>query len=155
MPKSNFNNQQSIQTSQLLPKLISVTIMANVAVLGAGISGLTAAFHLSRATTSGTVKRIIVLESSGRCGGWVRSTRHEDGTVFERGPRSLRGFGRGADNTLELVDELDLVDDMIVVPKDAPAAQNRFLYVDQQLHGLPRGLGSLFSKSALFPKPLI
>jgi len=44
-----------------------------------------------------------VLESSGHLGGWVSTLRHEDGSLFERGPRSIRGVGRAGFNTLELV----------------------------------------------------
>lgn len=47
--------------------------------------------------------QIILLESSSRLGGWVSTLRHEDGSLFERGPRSIRGVGRPGYNTLEMV----------------------------------------------------
>jgi len=47
--------------------------------------------------------KVIVLEASSRLGGWVSTLKLEDGCLFERGPRSIRGVGRSGYNTLELV----------------------------------------------------
>lgn len=47
--------------------------------------------------------KVIVLEASSRLGGWVNTLKLEDGSLFERGPRSIRGVGRSGYNTLELV----------------------------------------------------
>uniref|UniRef100_A0A8C2SU07 Protoporphyrinogen oxidase n=1 Tax=Coturnix japonica TaxID=93934 RepID=A0A8C2SU07_COTJA len=58
-----------------------------VAVLGGGISGLAACFHLVRAPRP---HHVVLLEAGGRVGGWIQSTRTEDGTVFEHGPRGIR-----------------------------------------------------------------
>ena len=61
--------------------------MKKVVILGAGISGLTAAWSLARASSK---LNIVLLESSGRVGGWIRSERRENGTVHELGPHSMR-----------------------------------------------------------------
>lgn len=58
-----------------------------VAVLGGGIGGLAAAHYLK---TFGSASRVVVFEASSRLGGWINSPQHEDGTVFELGPRTLR-----------------------------------------------------------------
>ena len=47
--------------------------------------------------------QVVLVESSKSLGGWVSTLRHEDGSLFERGPRSIRGVGRAGYNTLELV----------------------------------------------------
>ena len=71
-----------------------------VAVLGGGISGLSAAWNLTK--TSTTVK-VVLYEASRRVGGWISSERTNNGAVFELGPRSLRTAGASARTTMELV----------------------------------------------------
>uniref|UniRef100_A0A8C3S726 Protoporphyrinogen oxidase n=1 Tax=Chelydra serpentina TaxID=8475 RepID=A0A8C3S726_CHESE len=71
-----------------------------VAVIGGGISGLTACYQLAR---SPNAPKIILLEGSGRLGGWLHSTRTEDGAVFEHGPRGIRPAGTVGKNTLLMV----------------------------------------------------
>jgi oxygen-dependent protoporphyrinogen oxidase len=62
--------------------------MKSVAIIGAGITGLTAAYYLKRA---GMV--VTVYEASGRAGGVIRSVRR-DGYLAECGPNSPRNFAR-------------------------------------------------------------
>lgn len=57
------------------------------AIFGGGISGLAAAFYLKNV---GVKSKIILFESSSHLGGWIRSCRNENGTLFELGPRTLR-----------------------------------------------------------------
>lgn len=47
--------------------------------------------------------KVIVLEASNRLGGFVDTLKLEDGSLFERGPRSIRGVGKSGYNTIELV----------------------------------------------------
>lgn len=68
----------------------------HIAVLGAGISGLTAAFHLGRRFPN---TRITVLESQPRAGGWIQTESVDLGpqygkVVLEGGPRTLRPISR-------------------------------------------------------------
>ena len=49
------------------------------------------------------VLQVILLESSGRYGGWLWSTQRSDGAVFEHGPRGIRPAGAVGLNTLNLV----------------------------------------------------
>ncbi|XP_071031202.1 protoporphyrinogen oxidase-like isoform X2 [Oncorhynchus clarkii lewisi] len=70
-----------------------------MAVLGGGIGGLSACFHLSK---SHQVSKIVLLEGDGRFGGWLSSTRREDGAVFEHGPRGIRPAGAVGRNTLNM-----------------------------------------------------
>lgn len=68
---------------------------SKITVLGGGITGLSAAFHLSRRFPS---CRIILLDRSDRLGGWVHSKKVQFGVpggdigtaVLELGPRTLR-----------------------------------------------------------------
>ena len=77
----------------------------SIAVIGGGISGMSAAFHLSRRFPQAS---IILLERSAREGGWIRSRRVEvkdnDGNkatmLLEAGPRTLRPNSKAV---LELV----------------------------------------------------
>lgn len=76
--------------------------MTTVAVLGGGISGLSAAYYLARLASPKT--RIVLIEGSDRCGGWIRSQRtQEHGILFEAGPRSLRPVSTSGVVTLEMV----------------------------------------------------
>lgn len=77
----------------------------SIAVLGGGLTGLSAAFHLSRRFPT---TPIVLINRDIRLGGWVRSERvklslvsHDDAEVLlEAGPRTLRP---NAPSVLELV----------------------------------------------------
>lgn len=84
-----------------------------IAVLGGGLTGLSAVFHLSRRFPK---SQITLLEKQARLGGWVSSQRVsvnlEDGKqaqlVLEQGPRTLRP---NSEAVFELVrDELPQMD---------------------------------------------
>ncbi|KAM6294243.1 protoporphyrinogen oxidase [Aegotheles albertisi] len=123
-----------------------------VAVVGGGISGLAACYHLVR---SPRPPKVLLLEASGRLGGWLQSTRTPDGAVFEHGPRGIRPAGVGGAETLRMVSELGLEGDVLPVPGDHPAARNRFLYVGGALHKLPSGLGALLRPVPPFSRALL
>lgn len=62
----------------------------DAAVLGAGITGLTAAYRLSR---DPKCSRVTLYEKTSEVGGWIKSdVRDANGgkVVFEEGPRTLR-----------------------------------------------------------------
>ncbi|XP_040308304.1 protoporphyrinogen oxidase isoform X2 [Herpailurus yagouaroundi] len=127
-----------------------------VVVLGGGISGLAASYHLSRAPCP---PKVVLVEASERLGGWIRSVRGPGGAVFELGPRGIRPAGALGARTLllmcgEQVSELGLDSEVLPVRGDHPAAKNRFLYVGGALHALPSGLRGLFRPSPPFSKPL-
>ena len=71
------------------------------AILGGGISGLAAAYHLLDRVKDPS--NITVIESSGRVGGWVQSCTLDSGAVFELGPRSIRPVGNPGRATLKIV----------------------------------------------------
>lgn len=71
-----------------------------VVVLGGGISGLAASYHLSRAPRP---PKVVLVEGSERLGGWIRSVRGPGGAVFELGPRGIRPAGALGARTLLMV----------------------------------------------------
>ncbi|XP_073895126.1 protoporphyrinogen oxidase isoform X7 [Macaca fascicularis] len=74
-----------------------------VVVLGGGISGLAASYHLSRAPCP---PKVVLVEGSERLGGWIRSVRGPNGAIFELGPRGIRPAGALGARTLLLVASL-------------------------------------------------
>ncbi len=124
-----------------------------VAVLGGGISGLAAAYRLTQIHPA--PKRIVLLEAGNRLGGWIHSSRNEDGVIYEHGPRTLRPVGESGITTLNLVQELGLSDQVIHVPYGHPSSVNRFILIDSKLVRLPTQISSLFKAIPPFRKPLL
>ena len=77
----------------------------NFVILGGGISGLSAAWYLSRYASPTT--KITILEGSSRFGGWIKSRRvGKHKILFEQGPRTLRPNGIGGFVVLDMVSKL-------------------------------------------------
>ena len=107
-------------------------------VVGAGISGLTTAFRLSR---SGW--RVAVVEAAGRVGGAIKT--HTDGPWrFELGPNTVV---ENHETVGRLIRDAGLDGEKVVA---APSARRRYLYKDGWLVPLPGGPGS-FLTTPLFP----
>ena len=62
--------------------------MIRVAIIGGGISGLSAAFYLDKARRAGAQLGYTLFESSDRLGGVIRTERKDD-FVIEAGPDSF------------------------------------------------------------------
>ncbi|XP_028679029.1 protoporphyrinogen oxidase isoform X1 [Erpetoichthys calabaricus] len=105
-----------------------------VVVIGGGISGLSTCYYLSKNSQS---SKIILLEANKRLGGWMHTIRREDGAVFEQGPRAIRPAGVIGRNTLKMVSELGLENEILPVTAENPASRNRFLFVNGKLQKLP------------------
>ncbi|MCE2982357.1 MAG: protoporphyrinogen oxidase [Parachlamydia sp.] len=103
----------------------------SVVILGAGISGLSAAWFLKR--RFGKNIHITLIEKAGRAGGWVE-TEQAEGFLFEKGPRSCRTGGTGRE-TLQLTEDLGLTHEIIGAD---PSAKIRYIYYNKQLRPLPR-----------------
>ncbi len=125
------------------------TFSGRVAVLGAGITGLTAAWHLRRAGLTP-----LVFEKSARSGGAIGAMR-SDGWLHELGPNSLL---EGSPEVAAFVDEIGLGPRRLYA---APAAKQRYIVRAGRLVAMPASpLGfattKLFSaraKLALFGEP--
>ncbi|CAL1532001.1 unnamed protein product [Lymnaea stagnalis] len=127
--------------------------MATAVVIGGGVSGLASAFYIQKFLPK--YSKVILLEGSSHIGGWVNTTIHPDGGIFEHGPRSLRPVGEQGRNTLQLADELGLSSYALPIFRSDAAAKNRYLYVKGKLCALPSSALSLFRTLPPFSKPLI
>ena len=99
-----------------------------VTILGAGISGLTAAWYLSR---TGLPLEITILEKSSRSGGWLH-TDHTTGFHFEKGPRTFKVDK--CPSTMRLVGELGLKEEVIW---SEAKPHHRYLWLNGELHRFP------------------
>ena len=89
-----------------------------------------------------------------RLGGWIQTTRSDDGFTFEHGPRTVRPAGPKGANTLELIEDLGIEDRIIPIKYGHPATVNRMVCVNGELHKLPSNLKSIFTTQPPFSKPL-
>lgn len=122
------------------------------AILGGGVSGLSAAYYVLE---NSKLASIVVFEASNRVGGWIRSRQQPDGTIFEQGPRTIKIGGLHWKNTLELVEQLGLSNEIIPIRASNDAAQNRIIYANNQLHVLPNNLKSIIKKNTLLNRSLL
>ena len=106
-----------------------------VAILGAGITGLTFAYYLKKNHPN---IEFVILEESDRAGGVVFSEKKEE-CIFEWGPRGVRPKGKGQ-LVLELAEELGLWETLVFADDKA---KKRYLYHDEKLQVLPYSLRSL------------
>lgn len=112
--------------------------MIDTLVIGAGISGLTTAFHLSRGG-----QRVTVLEASPRVGGSLE-TKTDGPWRFELGPNTVL---ESHESVTRLIREAGLESEKVTA---SPSAKRRYLWKGGQLHPLPSGpLG--FVRTPLFP----
>lgn len=116
-----------------------------VAVVGAGIAGLTVAHALKReAGRRGAPLDLDVFEAGPRPGGLIRTTA-DAGFLVER---AANAFRTGAGPARSLVAELGLDGDRIEVSSDAA---RRYVYSGGRLHLLPSGPASLLRFGAISP----
>lgn len=121
--------------------------MKNIAILGAGITGLSAAFYAQRNGNA-----VTVFEKMDRVGG-VMHTLSKDGFVYETGPST---------GSVSLPEVVELYEDLGIseLLEEAPSvAGNRFILKGGKLHALPSGPFSglatpLFSWKDKFGMPL-
>ncbi|XP_044757196.1 protoporphyrinogen oxidase [Coccinella septempunctata] len=123
-----------------------------VHILGGGISGLSAAFYLCKKIPPNTIS---IWEASKRTGGWIQTHKTDTGILFEQAARTLRPRSETGTNTLNLIEELQLIGEIRPIYSSSPAAKNRLIYVNGKLHTLPSSLLGLFRTQSPFSKPLI
>ena len=125
--------------------------MASVAVIGAGITGLTAAYCLKQRGC-----RVVVYEASDRAGGVVKSERR-DGYLAELGPGSMTAPGPAVDRILS---DLGLDGSRVTA---SPAARTRYIVRRGKLVPVPLAPAELLTtrllsnsaKLAVFGEPLV
>mgnify|MGYP006279547995 CR=1 FL=1 len=96
-----------------------------IAIVGAGITGLTAAYRLSEAG-----EHVTVLEANECAGGPIQSPRKE-GFQLERGPHTILEKNLAI---ARLIDDLGLGDDVVEASSEA---KKRFVVRDGHLHPVP------------------
>ena len=125
--------------------------MAAVAVVGAGVAGLTAAYRLKRLGI-----RVVVYETSERAGG-VILTERRDGYLAELGPNSLTVGGGAA---AEVLTQLGLDASRV---EARPQARKRYIVRKSRLVALPTSPSQLLTtrllsngaKLAIFGEPMV
>ena len=107
-----------------------------IAILGAGITGLCAAYRLSK---EGHTVRIFEKENA--IGGSIK-TELVDGWLIEKGPNSLQE----SEELRQLILDLDLQSERI---EASQTAKNRYLVKDSKLIAVPMGPGSFLKSSKI------
>jgi len=112
--------------------------MANIVVIGGGLSGLATAFELERvAAERGLPLSLTLIEKSERVGGkaW---TWEEGGFRCETGPN---GFLDSKPDTLDLCERLSITPHLL---RASAAAAKRFIFSEGRLHQLPTSPAGFF-----------
>ena len=125
--------------------------MAAVAIVGAGVGGLTAAWHLKRRGI-----RVVVYEASDRAGGVIMTERRE-GYLAELGPNSLMAGGAAL---AEVLSQLGLEASRVEAQRDA---RKRYIVRKSKLVALPTSPSQLLTtrllsngaKLAIFGEPMV
>lgn len=79
-------------------------------------------------------------------GGSIKTELFDDGMVHELGPRSIRVAGVRAQNTVALLEHLGLSDKIMPITSKSAAGQNRYVYNNGQMFGVPTSLMGMFKK---------
>lgn len=107
-----------------------------IAIIGAGISGLSLAWYLQKRFQDSVL--ITIFEAKERVGGWIH-TIEKSGQLFECGPRSIRAVN---EELSALIRDLDL-EDQILHASDS--ASMRYIAQEGKLQPLPYSMMSLFT----------
>jgi oxygen-dependent protoporphyrinogen oxidase len=123
--------------------------MKRIAIIGGGISGLSAAFALQQQKNRGAQVEYVLFESSARFGGVIQ-TEQVDGCVVEAGPDSFLTEKLWA---ADLCRELGVADHLI---GSRDAERKTYILVKGRLVPLPDGLMFMVPTKllAVFPSPL-
>lgn len=101
--------------------------MKNIAIIGAGITGLSAAFYAKK-----NGNEVTVFEKDSRVGGVIRTFR-KNGFIYETGPST---------SVVSLPEVVELFEDLKIgnLLEEAPSiAGNRYIFKKGSLHALPSG----------------
>ncbi|MEF2968842.1 protoporphyrinogen oxidase [Paenibacillus sp. M1] len=109
-------------------------MVKSIAVVGGGISGLSAAFYARKLCRErGLEAKLTIIEQDHRLGGKIR-TLHRDGFTIEQGPDSFLARKQAA---LDLARDLGLEDQLTGTN---PAAKTNYILHRNKLHTMPPGL---------------
>lgn len=103
--------------------------MITIAIIGGGITGLTAAYTLQKRISSGDLEaEVVLIEGQQELGGKIRSLRQR-GYIMETGADSI--VSRKA-RLMPILDELGLTEDVVY-----NATGKSYLYIDRELKPIP------------------
>ncbi|KAI0834314.1 Protoporphyrinogen oxidase [Hypoxylon sp. FL0890] len=109
-----------------------------IAVIGGGITGLTAAYYASKRYPSASIS---LFEGSSRLGGVIETAYvplgKGTGVICEKGPRTLRANAPRAPVTYDLIHTLGLRDNLITVSKQCPTGSTRYILYPDHLVPIP------------------
>ncbi|CCX33660.1 Similar to Protoporphyrinogen oxidase; acc. no. Q10062 [Pyronema omphalodes CBS 100304] len=149
-PINSTTTNITLNSMDLLPS----STPSSIAILGGGISGLTAAFYLSILLPS---VPITIYESSPHLGGFLSTITltlpSGEDIQFETGPRTLRPGTLESLVLLDVIQRLELTSSLITTPSKAPEAKNRFIFYPDRLNKLPSSLWGLIP--AFFSLPVL
>lgn len=112
--------------------------VVNVAVIGAGLTGLSAALRLHQKGVS-----VAVIESKSDVGGAISSEMISDGSVLEWGPHTIQNTGS---------DIMALIDELGITPLEADSTcKKRFIFYKGRLREVPSSLLSFLMTPLLSP----
>lgn len=114
-------------------------IEADVTIIGAGLTGLTAAYYLNRSGIN-----VLLVEKESYTGGVIR-TLHEQGFIFEAGPNS------GIIGTTEIVKLFDDLKDKVKPETANPKAGFRWIWKGGKWNPLPSGIISAINTPLFSP----
>lgn len=118
-----------------------MTSSVEVAVVGGGLAGLSAAWRLARRGID-----VHLFEAAQRVGGFVGTVKTPEGFLLERGPSSIRG-GR---STIRLLVQLLGLDAHI--QEGQAAAKRRFVWARGRLNEVPNNPVALVKSGILSPR---
>ncbi len=107
--------------------------MKKVIIVGGGIAGLAAAYHIQRKISSGAPLECSLLESGNQFGGKI-ATERSDGFVIERGPDSFISQKPAA---IQLCKQLGIEDHLVGTNPKTPRT---YVYTGGKLVTMPDGL---------------
>ncbi|KAG7663108.1 HEM14 [[Candida] subhashii] len=118
---------------------------AKVAVLGAGISGLSFTYFLHKLRPD---VQFHIFEKSPRSGGWINSSHlHVKSTneqiILEKGPRTLRGVKDGTVIMIDILRNLNKEREIEIMTNDSIANRKYVMNAQQQLIQIPNSFMSL------------
>ncbi|CUS21910.1 LAQU0S04e03620g1_1 [Lachancea quebecensis] len=122
----------------MIPQCGKLAANSNVAVVGAGVGGLSFAFFLSKLRPDVS---ITVVEASKRQGGWINSSKIEDkpghAVVIEKGPRTLRGVAPGTTLIIDVLKSLNQENAVYYIESKSEANRKFLLAPNDKLVQVP------------------
>ncbi len=124
---------------------MSLVKNSNIAVIGAGISGLSFVYFLSKLRPD---LHFTIYEQSNRIGGYINTEEHRfKGELInlDKGPRTLRGASDGTTIIVDTLIKLGHSDLINVIPSNSIANKKYLLSPENELVQVPNDLSSTFN----------